>query len=296
MKHVEPKPDSDSESPAKENTIVILSGDLKVKEINTSGNMNTATLYLSNVSALIVKNSILTSTKDTKKVAEELTDIISEENEILALLTLSSESDLLQKVFRVNNVKAIKKNGKSVLKMTITSNGSLAQGDGAKDAVVLSDLSKKDGKGATITMVSGIAKPTILDLATTNPDFSTLEAAVKAADLAEALSGPGPFTVFAPTNAAFDKLPTGKLNNLLKPKNKSKLQNLLKYHVVSGEFNAAELIKMKNKKLTTLNGQDLKVKVKNGDVYINNAQVTTADVEASNGVVHVIDTVLLPPA
>ena len=293
MKHVEPKPDSDSESP---NTIVILSGDLKVKEINTSGNMNTATLYLSNVSALIVKNSILTSTKDTKKVAEELTDIISEENEILALLTLSSESDLLQKVFRVNNVKAIKKNGKSVLKMTITSNGSLAQGDGAKDAVVLSDLSKKDGKGATITMVSGIAKPTILDLATTNPDFSTLEAAVKAADLAEALSGPGPFTVFAPTNAAFDKLPTGKLNNLLKPKNKSKLQNLLKYHVVSGEFNAAELIKMKNKKLTTLNGQDLKVKVKNGDVYINNAQVTTADVEASNGVVHVIDTVLLPPA
>jgi uncharacterized surface protein with fasciclin (FAS1) repeats len=296
MKHVEPKPDSDSESLAKENTIVILSGDLKVKEINTSGNMNTATLYLSNVSALIVKNSILTSTKDTKKVAEELTDIISEENEILALLTLSSESDLLQKVFRVNNVKAIKKNGKSVLKMTITSNGSLAQGDGAKDAVVLSDLSKKDGKGATITMVSGIAKPTILDLATTNPDFSTLEAAVKAADLAEALSGPGPFTVFAPTNAAFDKLPTGKLNNLLKPKNKSKLQNLLKYHVVSGEFNAAELIKTKNKKLTTLNGQDLKVKVKNGDVYINNAQVTTGDVEASNGVIHVIDTVLLPPA
>jgi uncharacterized surface protein with fasciclin (FAS1) repeats len=294
MKHVEPKPDSDSESPAKENTIVIVSGDLKVKEINTSGNMNTATLYLSNVSALIVKNSTLTSTKDTKKVTEELTDIITEE--ILALLTLSSESDILQKVFRVNNVKDIKKNGKSVLKMTITSNGSLAQDDGAKDAVVLSDLSKKDGKDATITMVSGIAKPTILDLATTNPDFSTLEAAVKAADLAEVLSGPGPFTVFAPTNAAFDKLPTGTLNNLLKPKNKNKLQNLLKYHVVSGEFNAAELIKMKNKKLTTLNGQDLKVKVKNGDVYINNAQVTTADVEASNGVVHVIDAVLLPPA
>lgn len=124
--------------------------------------------------------------------------------------------------------------------------------------------------------------------------FSTLVAAVKAAGLADALQGAGPFTVFAPTDAAFSKLPAGTLDALLK--DPVKLAAILKYHVVSGKVMAADVIKGDGAKPTTLNGAALDITVKGGKVYVNGALVTGADVAASNGVIHVIDTVVLPPA
>ena len=124
--------------------------------------------------------------------------------------------------------------------------------------------------------------------------FNTLVAAVKAAGLADALSGKGPFTVFAPTDAAFAKLPAGTLDALLK--DPVKLAAILKYHVVSGKVMAADVIKGNGAKPATLNGAALDIMVKSGNVYVNGAMVTSADVTASNGVIHVIDTVVLPPA
>jgi len=123
--------------------------------------------------------------------------------------------------------------------------------------------------------------------------FNTLVAAVKAAGLAETLSGPGPFTVFAPTDEAFAKLPAETLTDLLKPENKQKLTDILTYHVVSGRVTAADVSKITE--ANTVNGQKIKVNATSG-VKINDATVTTADVEASNGVIHIIDSVLLPPA
>ncbi len=124
--------------------------------------------------------------------------------------------------------------------------------------------------------------------------FTTLVAAVKAAGLAEALQAKGPFTVFAPTDAAFAKLPAGTVDALLK--DPAKLASILKYHVVPGKVMAADVIKAKGAKPATLNGAALDVMVKGGMVYVNGAKVISADVAASNGVIHVIDTVLLPPA
>ena len=124
--------------------------------------------------------------------------------------------------------------------------------------------------------------------------FNTLVAAVKAAGLADALSGKGPFTVFAPTDAAFAKLPAGTLDALLK--DPAKLASILKYHVVSGKVMAADVIKGNGAKPATLSGAVLDITVNGGKVYVNNALVTSADVGASNGVIHVIDTVVLPPA
>jgi uncharacterized surface protein with fasciclin (FAS1) repeats len=124
--------------------------------------------------------------------------------------------------------------------------------------------------------------------------FKTLAAALTAAGLVDTLKGPGPFTVFAPTDAAFAKLPAGTLDTLLKPESKAKLTAILTYHVVAGTVMAADVVKLKEAK--TVNGAMVAVKVDGGNVMINNAKVTSADIEASNGVIHVIDTVLLPPA
>jgi uncharacterized surface protein with fasciclin (FAS1) repeats len=124
--------------------------------------------------------------------------------------------------------------------------------------------------------------------------FNTLVAAVKAAGLVEALSGKGPLTVFAPTDAAFAKLPAGTLDALLK--DPVKLGAILKYHVVAGHVTAADVIKAKGAKPATLNGAALDIVVKDGKVHVNGATVTSADVMASNGVIHVINKVLLPPS
>ena len=135
---------------------------------------------------------------------------------------------------------------------------------------------------------------TIVDVAVENGSFKTLVTALKAADLVGALSGKGPFTVFAPTDAAFAKLPAGTIDALLKdPK---KLASILTYHVVSGKVMAADVVKGNGAKPATLNGAALDITVEGGKVYVNGAQVTTADVVGSNGVIHVIDAVVLPPA
>ncbi len=133
---------------------------------------------------------------------------------------------------------------------------------------------------------------TIVEVASDNPDFSTLVAAVTAADLGETLSGEGPFTVFAPTNEAFEALPAGLLDKLLLPENKEVLTQILTYHVVAGEVMSTDI---EPGKVPTVEGEDITIKVTDGTVTVNGATVTAADVEASNGVIHVIDEVLVPP-
>ncbi len=123
-------------------------------------------------------------------------------------------------------------------------------------------------------------------------NFTTLVAAVKAAGLVDTLKGPGPFTVFAPTDEAFAKLPPGTLETLLKPENKAKLQSILTYHVVAGKVMSQDVVKLSSAK--TVEGQSIAIKTVNGVVMINNARVVKADIVASNGVIHVIDTVILP--
>lgn len=135
-------------------------------------------------------------------------------------------------------------------------------------------------------------KKDIVDVAAANGSFSTLVAAVKAAGLVDTLKGDGPFTVFAPTDEAFAKLPAGTIENLLKSENKDKLTAILTYHVVSGKVMAADVVKLDS--AATVQGQSVNVTANDGSVMINNANVVMADVKASNGVIHVIDTVLLP--
>ncbi len=139
---------------------------------------------------------------------------------------------------------------------------------------------------------AGLAKKDIVDTAIAAGSFNTLATALQAAGLADTLKGKGPFTVFAPTDDAFSKLPTGTVESLLKPENKDKLRAILLYHVVSGDVTAAQVVKLSSAK--TVNGQDLKISVNNGTVMVNDATIVKADVVASNGVIHVIDTVLLP--
>ncbi|WP_299248612.1 fasciclin domain-containing protein [uncultured Lacinutrix sp.] len=144
----------------------------------------------------------------------------------------------------------------------------------------------------------------IIENAVNSEDHTTLVAAVKAADLVETLSSEGPFTVFAPTNAAFAKLPEGTVNTLLMAENKKTLQAVLTYHVVAGKWNAKAILKMIKKgkgkaEIKTVSGGTITAWLKDKNVYItdengNSAKVTIADVNQSNGVIHVIDTVLLP--
>ncbi len=130
---------------------------------------------------------------------------------------------------------------------------------------------------------------TIVDVASNAGSFNTLVAAVKAAGLAETLSGEGPFTVFAPTDEAFAKLPAGTIDTLLKPENKDQLVAILTYHVVAGKIMSSDLLSTSS--ATTVNGKSAPIGLR-----IGNANVIAADIEASNGVIHVIDTVLLPPS
>jgi uncharacterized surface protein with fasciclin (FAS1) repeats len=132
----------------------------------------------------------------------------------------------------------------------------------------------------------------IVDTAVAAGSFKTLAAALGAAGLVEALKGEGPFTVFAPTDAAFEKLPAGTVESLLKPENKEKLVAILKYHVVSGKVMAADVVGLK--KATTLSGKDVKIDTKSG-VVVGGAKVSATDSVASNGVIHVVDSVMMPP-
>jgi uncharacterized surface protein with fasciclin (FAS1) repeats len=132
----------------------------------------------------------------------------------------------------------------------------------------------------------------IVDTAVAAGSFKTLAAALQAADLVDTLKGKGPFTVFAPTDEAFAKLPAGTVENLLKPENKDKLVAILTYHVVPGRVLAAQVIKMTSAK--TVNGQSLAIHVDGGTVMVDNAKVIKTDILCSNGVIHVIDSVILP--
>lgn len=132
----------------------------------------------------------------------------------------------------------------------------------------------------------------IVDTAVDAGQFNTLAAALTAAGLVDTLKGEGPFTVFAPTDDAFAKLPAGTVENLLKPENREQLVSILTYHVVPGKVYAADVVKLTSAK--TVNGSDVSIKVADGGVSVDNARVVTTDIKASNGVIHVIDTVILP--
>ena len=132
----------------------------------------------------------------------------------------------------------------------------------------------------------------IVDTAVSAGSFKTLVAAVQAAGLVDALKGEGPLTVFAPTDEAFKKLPAGTVENLLKPENKEKLIAVLTYHVVPGRVTASEVVNLDSAK--TVNGRSLKINARDGKVMVDNARVTATDIIASNGVIHVIDSVVLP--
>jgi uncharacterized surface protein with fasciclin (FAS1) repeats len=135
-------------------------------------------------------------------------------------------------------------------------------------------------------------KADIVDVAASAGSFETLAAALKAADLVDTRKGPGPFTVFAPTDDAFAKLPAGTLDSLLQPENKAKLKSILSYHVVPGRVLAADVVKLDSAK--TVQGQSVTIAAADGSVKIDGATVVKADVPASNGVIHVIDAVILP--
>lgn len=147
--------------------------------------------------------------------------------------------------------------------------------------------------GLTTGNPARAANQDIVDTAVGAGQFKTLAAALKAADLVNTLKGPGPFTVFAPTDEAFAKLPAGTVENLLKPENKAKLTAILTYHVVPGAVKATQVTKLDHAK--TVNGAMVKVSTEHGKVMINDANVVKPDVAASNGVIHVIDKVILPP-
>lgn len=150
-------------------------------------------------------------------------------------------------------------------------------------------------KEEPFVMVGGakmVPSKDIVDNAVGSADHTTLVAAVKAAGLVETLKGDGPFTVFAPTNAAFDKLPKGTVENLLKPENKGKLTSVLTYHVVPGAIKSGDL--KNGQTLKTVQGENLMITEKEGKWFVNGAQITIADVISSNGVTYVIDAVVLP--
>ncbi len=139
------------------------------------------------------------------------------------------------------------------------------------------------------------AEKDIVDTAVAAGKFKTLVAAVKAADLVDVLKSDGPFTVLAPTDEAFDKLPEGTLETLLKPENKDKLIAILKYHVIPAKVLAADVVKLDGKSVKTVQGSAVTITVEGGTVMINKAKVLKTDILCSNGVIHVIDSVILPP-
>ena len=152
-----------------------------------------------------------------------------------------------------------------------------------------SDTTMPSADSTTTTAASSVG--TIVEVAQGNPEFSTLVSAITAAGLAESLSAAGPFTVFAPTNAAFDALPEGLLEKLLLPENKETLGKILTYHVVQAKVMAADVMAGD---VASLEGSNIAITT-DGGVKVNDANVTATDVEASNGVIHVIDAVIVPP-
>lgn len=172
-----------------------------------------------------------------------------------------------------------------------------ACGDDKKDTAAAAPITTQAADAATTTAAMAEQPGTIVDVAIGAGDFTVLVEAVKAAGLVDTLSGPGPFTVFAPTDAAFaDALSTLGITKEQLLADPAKLATILTYHVVPGEVMAADVLTMDGKDVATVAGPTVKVTVNGSTVMINNATVTTADIKASNGVIHVIDKVLLPPS
>jgi len=160
--------------------------------------------------------------------------------------------------------------------------------------VLVAVLAVAGASGSTRAAVNEPLKPEdIVDTAVGAGQFKTLAAALAAAGLIDALKGAGPFTVFAPTDEAFAKLPAGTVESLLRPENKEKLKSILLYHVVSGNVPASEVVKLNGRSVKTLQGGSITVSTKHS-VRVDNAKVTKTDIQAANGVIHVIDTVLMP--
>lgn len=180
--------------------------------------------------------------------------------------------------------------------------GAIVTSCGEKKTADMADMA--DTTTVAMDTIAVAETGTIVDVAAGNADFSTLVAAVKAAGLVETLSGAGPFTVFAPNNAAFDKLPAGTVDSLLKPENVEMLKSILTYHVVAGKFDAAAVIEAINGNkgkytVTTVQGEKIDLSLKDGKVMLTDAKggmsaVILADLAASNGVIHAIDTVIMP--
>lgn len=145
----------------------------------------------------------------------------------------------------------------------------------------------------SLAAIAQAPRQNIVEIAAGNKDFSTLVSLVKSAGLVEALSGKGPFTVFAPTNEAFEKLPKATLDAVAG--NKELLTRVLKFHVVKGNVMAADAVKLNGKEVETLSGDKFRITVRDGKVFVNDAQVVKTDIRATNGVIHVIDRVIVPP-
>ncbi len=166
-------------------------------------------------------------------------------------------------------------------------------------ALALASCAPMNQSAQTTAATPAATMGDIVDVAASNSTFSTLVAAVKAGDLVTTLKGKGPFTVFAPTNAAFAKLPAGTVEMLLKPENKATLVKILTYHVVAGDVKSGTVVTLNGQKVKTVQGQELTVNVMGSSVSLtdamgNKSNVTAVDVAASNGTIHVIDSVLLP--
>ena len=176
---------------------------------------------------------------------------------------------------------------------------------GAMNAQAQCNNSKAQPKAKTVKYTAAHqTEPDVVDIAISSKAHTTLVAAVKAANLVSTLKGDGPFTIFAPTNAAFDKLPAGTVNTLLRPENKSTLANILTYHVLAGKFTAADVVKAiqlggGTANMKSVNGGMLTAMMMDGKVVLkdengNHSTITATDLEGSNGVIHVLDTVVLP--
>ena len=181
--------------------------------------------------------------------------------------------------------------GIALLAMTAACNSANTDTTATDTTTTMADTAMAE-TGVEVGGAMMVPSKNIVENAMASSDHTTLVAAVKAADLVETLSGPGPFTVFAPTNAAFDMIPKATLDGLLKPEAKADLAKILTYHVVAGAVKAADLTD--GQEITTVQGGKLKVSIKDGVVMINGAKVTIADAMSSNGVTHVIDAVLMP--
>jgi uncharacterized surface protein with fasciclin (FAS1) repeats len=213
-------------------------------------------------------------------------------------LFIKQQTVMNQRIFLLAVVTAL-----SVSLISCSDSGSSTTGSadsaGTTDNMSTDNMASTDTTNNTSTeqgvMVGGanmVPSKNIVENASASSEHTTLVTAVKAAGLVETLSGTGPFTVFAPTNAAFDKLPAGTVDKLVTPAMKSDLTNILTYHVVAGSMRAADL--KDGQKLKTVQGKELTVSMKDGKVMIDGATVTTPDVISSNGVTHVIDAVVMP--